>query len=151
MEVVGVVAAIPGLIEIVQGLAKRKVATKTAEELHLQLTDLEETLKDLQKRWRQNSLGQSQLQRLSPALTQLRAELSSIKDKLQSSKITKDPARFCRKAIFLTTSLDKTLKESLTRLTQAKTSLTLVLAHHHDRQAEGEYSSHGSMEGSPQF
>ncbi|KAJ4183813.1 hypothetical protein NW755_009352 [Fusarium falciforme] len=143
MEVVGVIAAIPGLIEIVQalttavqGLAKRKVATKTAEELHLQLKDIEETLKDLQNRWRQNPLGQSQLQRLSPALTQLRLELSSIKDKLQSSKITKDPARFFRKAIFLTTSLDKTLKESLTRLTQAKTSLTLILAHHHDRQAE---------------
>ncbi|KAL2692525.1 hypothetical protein Neosp_002935 [[Neocosmospora] mangrovei] len=143
MEVVGVVAAIPGLIEIVQGLttavqglAKRKVATRTAEELCLQLKDLEETLRDLQKRWRQNPLGQSQLQRLSPALAQLRLELSSIKDKLQSSKITKDPARFFRKAIFLTTSLEKTLKESLTRLTQAKTSLTLILAHHHDKQAE---------------
>ncbi|KAM6532663.1 hypothetical protein FALCPG4_005715 [Fusarium falciforme] len=143
MEVVGVIAAIPGLIEIVQalttavqGLAKRNVATKTAEELHLQLKDIEETLKDLQNRWLQNPLGQSQLQRLSPALTQLRLELSSIKDKLQSSKITKDPAKFFRKAIFLTTSLDKTLKESLTRPTQAKTSLTLILAHHHDRQAE---------------
>ncbi|RSL92270.1 hypothetical protein CDV31_015226 [Fusarium ambrosium] len=86
MEVVGVVAAIPGLIEIVQGLT-------TA------------------------------------------AELSSIKDKLQSSKITKDPVRFFQKAIFLTTSIEKTLKESLTRLTQAKTSLTLILAHNHDRQA----------------
>ncbi|RSL68872.1 hypothetical protein CEP53_002400 [Fusarium sp. AF-6] len=144
MEVVGVVAAIPGLIEIVQGLttavrglAKGKAATKATENLLLELKDLEETLKDLQRRWRQNPLGQSQLQRLSPALAQLRAELSSIKDKLQSSKITKDPVRFFQKAVFLTTSLEKTLKESLTRLNQAKTSLTLILAHHHDRQARG--------------
>ncbi|RSL66794.1 hypothetical protein CEP54_003561 [Fusarium duplospermum] len=146
MEVVGVVAAIPGLIEIVQGLttavrglAKGKVATKASEALLLELKDLEETLKDLQRRWRQNPLGQSQLQRLSPALAQLRAELSSIKDKLQSSKITKDPVRFFQKAVFLTTSLDKTLKESLTRITQAKTSLTLILAHHHDRQARANH------------
>ncbi|KAF5013054.1 hypothetical protein FDECE_881 [Fusarium decemcellulare] len=139
MEVVGVIAAIPGLIEIVQavttavrGLSKRKVAAKTAEDLITQLRDLEDILKDVQKRCKQGGSDRLQLQRLSSSLTELRSDLCSLQDVLQTSKLTKEPSRYLKRALFLSTSLEKTLKESLARLAQAKASLTLLIVHHQD-------------------
>jgi hypothetical protein len=55
MEIVGVVAGIPGLIHIVQGLtatlrglANRRSSAKAAGELVSELTDVEHILKDMQ-------------------------------------------------------------------------------------------------------
>ncbi|KAJ0127912.1 putative Insulin-degrading enzyme like protein [Fusarium oxysporum f. sp. albedinis] len=85
MEIVGVIATVPGLIEIVKaaitavrGLSKRKVAAKTAADLVVQLRDLEGILEDVQKGWKQGGPGQVRLQRLSPSTTQLRTELDSL-------------------------------------------------------------------------
>ncbi|KAF4459991.1 Tetratricopeptide-like helical [Fusarium albosuccineum] len=143
MEVVGVVAAIPGLIQIVQavttaicGLSKRKVAAKIVEQLAVQLRDLEDILQDVKKRWRQRNSDQHRLQRLSPALTQLQTELLSLKEILQTSKPANGPSRYIKRALFLSTSLEKTLKESVSRLSQVKASLTLLIAHHQDEVTE---------------
>ncbi|KAJ4009918.1 hypothetical protein NW752_009092 [Fusarium irregulare] len=139
MEIVGVIAAVPGLIEIikavstgVRGLKKGKVAAKTIQDLLTQLQDLESILQDIQTRWKNGGVDQLRLQRLSPPLKQLKVELSSLRSLLQSSEITKEPSRYLKRAFFLSTRLDKSLNEVHTRLSQLKTSLTLLIAHGQD-------------------
>jgi hypothetical protein len=138
-----VVAGIPGLIHIVQGLtailrglANRRHSAKVAGELLSQLTDIESILRDVDQRWKANPPSKSQLQGLAPVLSQLRIEFLSLQSTLQI-KFSKEPSSFLRRALPLSTRLDKTLKESLNRLGQVKTSLTLIITHHHDRMAEG--------------
>jgi hypothetical protein len=143
MEIVGVVAGIPGLIHIVheviatlRGLANRRPSVKVAGELLSELTEIENILKDVQQRWKPNPTNKSQLQGLAPVLSQLRTEFASLQATLQI-KFSKEPSSFLRRALPLFTRLDKTLKESLNRVTQVKTSLILIIAHHHDRLAQG--------------
>lgn len=143
MEVVGVIGAIPSLLQMVRwlttairGFSKKKHAAKAAAELILQLRDIESILKDVQHRWKESPLSLSQLQGLSPIFTQLKTELSSLQATLQS-KTAKEPRGFFRKAMLLSTGLDKTLKGSLVSLSQLKTSLTLIIAHHNDKVSEG--------------
>ncbi|KAL2850487.1 hypothetical protein BJX68DRAFT_266695 [Aspergillus pseudodeflectus] len=142
MEIVGIVAGIPALIHAVQGLtatlqalANRRHSAKVAGELLLQLMDIENILKDVQQRWKSNPIDNCQLQRLAPVLSQLRTEFSSLQSDLQV-KFSKEASSFLRRALPLSTRLDRTLKESLNRVTQVKTSLTLIIVHHHDRLAE---------------
>ena len=149
MEVVGVVAAIPGLIHIIQGVVtaargftNRKSSEKAATELMAQLQDIENILKDVQQRWRHGASSQSLLQRLKPIFTQLRTELEALQETLNSSTLTKKPGRFFKRAYLLSTGPDKALKKSLTSLSQARTSLTLIIAHHNDGVSDGRISSH---------
>ncbi|KAJ5470367.1 Tetratricopeptide-like helical [Penicillium desertorum] len=142
MEVVGVVAAIPSLLKMLQwltttirGLSKKKHAAKAAVDLIVQLQGIEAILKDVQLRWKDSPLSLSQLQGLSPILAQLQTELSSLQSTLQT-KSAKEPRRFLRKAMLISTGLDKALEKSLVSLCQLKTSLTLIIAHHHDKVAE---------------
>ncbi|KAF4444534.1 Tetratricopeptide-like helical [Fusarium austroafricanum] len=136
MEIVGVIAAVPGLIELIEaattavrGLSKRKVAAKLAEDLVLQLHDLEGILQDIEKRCKHGGSGQLRLQRVSTSFTQLKVELVSLQKVLQATNLKKEPTRYLKKILLISTSLDKTLNESLTRLTQIKTSLTLHITH----------------------
>ncbi|KAJ0417654.1 hypothetical protein BJY00DRAFT_199928 [Aspergillus carlsbadensis] len=142
MEIVGVVAGIPGVIQLVQGLtatlqglANRRHSAKIAAELLVQLTDIEAILEDVQQRWQSNPTNNSQLQGLVPVLAQLRTEFSSLESTLRI-KFSKEPSNFLRRALPLSTKLDRTLKDSLNRVIQVKTSLTLIITHHHDRVAE---------------
>ncbi|RBR18159.1 uncharacterized protein FIESC28_06225 [Fusarium coffeatum] len=136
MEIVGVIAAVPGLIDIikavstgVRGLRKGKVTAKTTQDLLTQLQDLESILQDIQNKWKNGGVDQLRLQRLSPPLKQLKVELSSLRTLLQNSEITKEPARYLKRAFFLSTRLDKSLNEAFTRLSQLEISLTLLIAH----------------------
>lgn len=144
MEIVGVIAAVPGLIEIikavstgVRGLRKGKVAAKTIQDLLTQLQDLESILQDIQNKWKNGGVDQLRLQRLSPSLKQLKVELLSLRSLLQNSKITNEPSRYLKKAFFLSTRLDKSLNELFTRLSQLKTSLTLLIAQGQDAVTRG--------------
>jgi hypothetical protein len=144
MEIVGVIAAVPGLIEIikavstgVRGLSRGKVAAKTVKDLLTQLQDLESILQDVQNKRRHGGSDQLRLQRLSPSLKQLKTELVSLRLLLQNSNVTKEPSRYLKKALFLSTKLEKSLNESFTRLSQLKTSLTLLIAHGQDAITRG--------------
>ena len=144
MEIVGVIAAVPGLIEIikavstgVRGLRKGKVAAKTIQDLLTQLQDLESILQDIQPKWKNGGVDQVRLQRLSPPLKQLKVELLSLRSLVQNSEITKEPSRYLKRAFFLSTRLDKSLNEAFTRLSQLKTSLTLLIAHGQDAITRG--------------
>ncbi|RGP79919.1 serine threonine- kinase pkn1 [Fusarium longipes] len=137
--IVGVIAAVPGLIEIikavstaVRGLTKGKVAVKTTQELLTQLQDLESILQDIKNRWKPGGSDQLRLERLVPSLKQLKTELISLRLVLQNSSITKEPSRYLKKALFLSTGLEKSLSESFIKLSQLKTSLTLLIAHRQD-------------------
>ena len=144
MEIVGVIAAVPGLIDIikavstgVRGLKKGKVATKTIQDLLTQLQDLESILQDIRNKWKDGGVDKLRLQRLSPPLKQLKHELSSLRSLLQNSDITKEPSRYIKRAFFLSTKLDKSLDEAFTRLSQLRTSLTLLIAHGQDAVTRG--------------
>lgn len=144
MEVVGVVAAVPGLIEIihgvataVQGFANRKSSAKAATRLISQLHDIEDLLEDVHKSWKSNPSSRTQLQKLAPTFKQLSEELRSLEQTLNSPTSSKRPGNFFKRAYLLSTGPDKAIKESLVSLTQLKTSLTLIIARHNDGVADG--------------
>ena len=151
MEVVGVVAAIPGLIQIVQavttavrGLLKRKVAAKVVEDLTIELREVEDILQNVQEKWRQRDSDRQRLQRLPLALARLGTELASLRDILQKFESAKGLLGRLKRALSLfarPTGLEKTLNESVSRLSRVKTSLTMLISHHNDEVAEGKEAS----------
>jgi N-terminal domain on NACHT_NTPase and P-loop NTPases len=89
MEVIGIITAIPGLVELVTGSIKlvractdKNTLTKATKGLDVQLSLLAEILTGIDERWRATSLSSDQLTWLGPVLKELREELASLNSML---------------------------------------------------------------------
>jgi hypothetical protein len=134
MEVVGLIAALPGLIEIVkgtntalQGLLRKNAFVTETTELIDQLQVLTKILGDIEAQWRNISLTPGQLQALPPAVTTLREDLTSLNKLIASTGISANGPRLLKRAKLIVSGYEKKLKLYIDRLERSKSSLTLLL------------------------
>ncbi|KLP16969.1 uncharacterized protein LW94_11131 [Fusarium fujikuroi] len=133
MEVVGVVAAVPGLIQIIQavitavrGVSKKDVAPKVAQNLIQSLQNVEQIL----ERGKEQGLWtKPQFEQHKSTIKQWTTELVSLKLVLQPSNIKKETRRSLKKFYLVLTELEKTLNEWSTRLSHIQTELVLIMTH----------------------
>ncbi|KAI1458109.1 hypothetical protein F4805DRAFT_425526 [Annulohypoxylon moriforme] len=148
MEVVGVVAAIPGLIDIikrikttVQDFTNRKILSKETTNLIAQLDLINQILVDIQGRWDPTSFHRSNLNRLPPAIASLKNDL----DSLNSLLSTKIPARsrslLLKQAMLMVSGFEAKVKHHVDRLEKTKSLLMLVILAHGDEVAEASLST----------
>ena len=144
MEVVGLVAGIPGLVKLIQtsitavrGIAQRKSAPKEANNLLQELEGYQTLLEDTKTRWSKDRSDLSHLRRLQPVFDQLPKELSNFHAMLRGAGLIEDPLRSIKKGFILSTSLEKLLGDLTCRLHDIKASFTGIIAHHHDAVAGG--------------
>ncbi|SCV34360.1 uncharacterized protein FFB14_04839 [Fusarium fujikuroi] len=133
MEVVGVVAAVPGLIQIIQavitavrGVSKKDVAPKVAQNLIQSLQNVEQIL----ERGKEQGLWtKPQFEQHKSTIKQWTTELASLKLVLQPSNIKKETRRSLKKFYLVLTELEKTLNAWSTRLSNIQTELILIMTH----------------------
>ncbi|KAI0862627.1 hypothetical protein F4860DRAFT_523009 [Xylaria cubensis] len=136
MEVVGLVAAIPGLIEITQktisvirAFSDQKLFVAQITELLGQLELIQNILQDIQDRLKSKAIHHSNLNRLNTATQSLKAQLGALCDLLQP--VTTGPGRKAKafhRARLLICGLEGKIKKCHERLNEATSSLTLVIA-----------------------
>ncbi|KAM0809547.1 hypothetical protein AB5N19_09891 [Seiridium cardinale] len=134
MEVIGVIAAVPGLIEIAKGaksaissLASKTAFVKETAQLIAHLEAVTESLGKIEKRWKNISLSSDQLQALPVAITTLRDDLSSLNQLIASSGVATDGPRLLKRAKLLASGYGKKLKRHIDRLERSKSSLAILL------------------------
>jgi hypothetical protein len=140
MEVVGVVAAVPALIELVvhSGSLIRDCLNashffKAVKGLDGQLSVLQEILNSINAKW--STIGRAlpsaaELRSLGPVLEALREELESL-NRLLAKAVA---PRFLIRARMAINGFEKQLKERMSRIERIKTLMTLKMA-------EGIYAS----------
>lgn len=96
MEVLGILSAIPALVELVSGTTKlvwacasKTSLAKATKGLDVQLNLLGEVLAGIDERWKAKTLSSDQLTWLGPVVKELREELASLNSLLAKSKYTK--------------------------------------------------------------
>jgi hypothetical protein len=94
MEVIGILSAIPGLVDLVtrttklvQACASKTSLAKTTKGLDVQLNLLGEVLAGIDKRWKARTLSPDQLTWLGPVVKELREELASLNSLLAKASI----------------------------------------------------------------
>lgn len=145
MEIVGVVADIPGLIGIitrikttVQGLVKRKVFVKETTNLLDQLDLINQILTDIQGRWNPTSCHRFRLDRLPPAIKSLRDDLESLKSLLSTVAPICNRPLLLKQAILMVSGVETKVKQHSERLEKTKSHLMLVIISHGEEVVEGE-------------
>ncbi|KAI1781536.1 hypothetical protein F4818DRAFT_451557 [Hypoxylon cercidicola] len=143
MEVVGVVAAIPGLIDIikgikttVQGLVKRKVFVKETTNLVDQLDLINQILTEIQGRWDFSSSCRFRLDRLPPAINSLRDDLKSLKLLLGNIAPICNRPLFLKQARLMLSGAEAKVKQHSERLEKTKSLLMLVIISHGEEVVE---------------
>ncbi|KAI1413928.1 hypothetical protein F5Y13DRAFT_198341 [Hypoxylon sp. FL1857] len=147
MEVIGVIAAIPGLIDIVtctkttvQGLVNRKIFLKETTNLVTQLDLISQILVDIKGRWSSASFRRFNLDRLLPAITSLKNDLQSL-----NSILAKVPTRsgplLLKQAVLMISGVETKIKHHSERLEKTKSLLTLIILAHGDEIAEESLST----------
>ncbi|KAI0552944.1 hypothetical protein F4679DRAFT_30471 [Xylaria curta] len=136
MEVVGLVAAIPGLIEItrraisvIRAFSDQKLFVAQMTELLSQLEFVESVLRDIQDRLRSKTLHHCNLNRLNTATQNLKGELRALCDLFQP--VTASPSRKAKvfhRVRLLICGLEGKIKKCHERLNEATSSLTLAIA-----------------------
>ncbi|TRX94498.1 hypothetical protein FHL15_004653 [Xylaria flabelliformis] len=136
MEVVGLIAAIPGLIEITQktisiirAFSDQKLFVAQISELLGQLELIQNVLRDIQGRLKSKAIHHSNLNRLSTATQSLKSQLSALCDLFQP--VTTGPGRKAKafhRARLLICGLEEKIKKCHERLNEATSSLTLIIA-----------------------
>ncbi|KAK6062949.1 hypothetical protein SCUP515_12873 [Seiridium cupressi] len=111
MEVIGVIAAVPGLIEIAKG-AKSAISS-LATQLIAHLEAVTESLGEIEKRWKNISLSSDQLSSLNPLIA--------------SSGVATDGPRLLKRAKLLASGYGKKLKRHIDLLERSKSSLAILL------------------------
>ncbi|KAF4947046.1 hypothetical protein FGADI_10676 [Fusarium gaditjirri] len=131
MEVVGVIAGVPGLIQIIQavttavrGISKKDVAPKIARNLIQSLQELEKVLEDGKQ---QGLWDERHFEQHKSTIEQWKKELGALNNVLQRSNLEREPRRALKKCFYILTDLEKRLNEWSTRLTQYKTELLSVM------------------------
>ena len=131
MEVVGVVAAVPGLIKIlsksvnlVRDCAGKHRFSQKTQGLDSQLKLLQDVLNGINTRWAARSLPSAELRQLGPVLKELRERLESL-NRLLARAIA--PTFFLRLNMSLF-GFEKQLKEHVSQIEGIKTLLTLKMA-----------------------
>ncbi len=155
MEVVGVVAAVPGLIQIIQavitavrGVSKKDVAPKVAQNLIQSLQNVEQIL----ERGKEQGLWtKPQFEQHKSTIKQWTTELASLKLVLQPSNIKNETRRSLKKFYLVLTELEKTLNEWSTRLSHIQTELVLIMTHIQQEIMKGASSSKRLMNSSKYF
>ncbi|KAF5544001.1 tetratricopeptide-like helical [Fusarium napiforme] len=131
MEVVGVIAGVPGLVQIIQavitavrGVSKRDAAPKVAQNLIQSLRNVEQIL----ERGKEQGLwNKPQFEQHKSTIKHWTTELASLKLVLQPSNIKRETRRSLKKFCLVLTELEKTLNQWSTRLSQIQTELILIM------------------------
>ncbi|PNP61417.1 hypothetical protein FNYG_13900 [Fusarium nygamai] len=131
MEVVGVIAGVPGLIQIIQavttairGVSKKDLAPKIAQNL---VSSLQNVAQILERGKEQGLWDERQFEQHKSTIEQWTKELASLNDMLQPSNLKKAPRRSLKKFCLILTELEKRLNEWSTRLSQIQTELILIM------------------------
>ncbi|ETS76497.1 hypothetical protein PFICI_11884 [Pestalotiopsis fici W106-1] len=136
MEVIGLIAGLPGLIEIIQKTAEIASQLKNwkslAGEMNTllqQLEGLENTLKDVQVRGTYPSLSPSQVANFQANLDKIRVDLTNLNKLLThcNTSAQKGGMRFMRQVKLLLTGFDKTTKKHIERIRDTRAELTLAI------------------------
>ncbi|KAI3316911.1 hypothetical protein HD806DRAFT_551307 [Xylariaceae sp. AK1471] len=147
MEVVGLVAAIPGLVDllrttilVIRAFADTRSFVKHITELVDQLELIERILQDILGRLRSSSIPQSDFDRLGTIVKSLRGELKTINDlfEIQTTRVN-GKSRLLKRARLLMSGLEGKLKEHQQRLDKTKSSLILLIVTQNEAIAEGMY------------
>ncbi|KAF5703328.1 tetratricopeptide-like helical [Fusarium mundagurra] len=131
MEVVGVIAGVPGLIQIIQavttaisGVSKKDLAPKIAQNL---VHSLQNVAQILERGKEQGLWDERQFEQHKSTIEQWTKELASLNDMLQPSNLKKEPRRSLKKFCLILTELERRLNEWSTRLSQIQTELILIM------------------------
>ncbi|KAI3317887.1 hypothetical protein HD806DRAFT_355319 [Xylariaceae sp. AK1471] len=135
MEVIGLVAAIPGLIEITQktisvirALIDQESFVRQVTELLDQLELIQEILQEILSRLKSSTIHHSHFNRLTTVTRSLKGELIALSDLFQP--LTASPGRTAKvlnRARLLICGLEGKIKKYHERLDKAKSTLTLVI------------------------
>ncbi|KAF5586169.1 tetratricopeptide-like helical [Fusarium pseudocircinatum] len=131
MEIVGIIAGVPGLIQIIQavttavrGVSKKDVAPKVAQNLIQSLQNVEKIL----RRGKEERLwDERQFDQHKSTIELWTNELASLNDALQPSNLKKETRRSLKKFCLILTELEKRLNEWSTRLSQIQIELILIM------------------------
>ncbi|KAK5653019.1 hypothetical protein OQA88_9305 [Cercophora sp. LCS_1] len=130
MEVLGVVAAVPGLLEIiaktatlVQDCASSNRLSNVTKGLDCQLNLLRSTFAEIDKGWKARYLPPTELRELNPVLKELREELEAL-NKLLTYAVAPNLLRRVKMSLF---GFEKKLKEHVLRIEQIKSLLALKM------------------------
>lgn len=136
MEVLGLIAGLPGLIEIIQKTAEvanqlknwKSLAGET-DTLLQQLEGLEKILKDVQNGGASPSISPSQVANFQASLETIRKDLTNLSKLLTHCDMATHSGgmRFMRKVKLLLTGFDKTTKKHIERIRDARAELTLAI------------------------
>ena len=149
MEVIGLIAAIPGLIEILKKtisiadlLIHKKTLTEAVTAVRDQLGIVEAVLDDVQKRSRTSLLSTAQLQCLGPHVTALRRDLEGLTEVLSeaSGSVNDRKRRFFGQFKLAIKGCDTTIKQYSHRIENTKNTLNLILGNQVAGCVEGNYT-----------
>ncbi|TGJ84715.1 hypothetical protein E0Z10_g4063 [Xylaria hypoxylon] len=136
MEVIGLVAAIPGLIQItkktisvIRGFIDQNSFVKQMTELLDQLELIENILQDILSRLKSKAIRHSDIDRLNTTARGLKGELIALSDLFQPLAASPGrKAKVLNRARLLICGLEGKIKKYHERLGSAKSSLMLVIA-----------------------
>jgi hypothetical protein len=136
MEVVGVLCAIPALIELIQktailvkACASRSSLAKVTKGIDIQLQILGDILSRIEKRWKDRAIPSDQLKDLGPLARELREELSALEKLLTRANAPRAGQHaLIRRVKLVVGGFEKEVKSHVQRIENIKTLLALKLA-----------------------
>jgi hypothetical protein len=135
MEVIGILSAIPGLVDLVtrttklvQACASKTSLAKATKGLDVQLNLLGEVLAGIDKRWKARTLSSDQLTWLGPVVKELREELASLNSLLAKASIPNHELGFVGRAKLALGGFETQVKTHIQRIENIKTLLIFKTA-----------------------
>lgn len=135
VELIGLIAALPGLVELVKTAAsttKQLISYKTfrkeTTDLLNQLVSIEAILNDILTKFKATSLSQDRIALLLSATTALKDDLVSLNDFLNTRASLKESSKLLQRIRLLASGFDRKIKQYRERLERTKSSLTLAIA-----------------------
>lgn len=135
VELIGLIAALPGLVELVKTAAsttKQLISYKTfrkeTTDLLNQLVSIEAILHDILTKFKATSLSQDRTALLLSATTALKEDLVSLNNLLNTRASLKEGSKLLQRACLFASGFDRKIKQYRERLERTKSSLTLAIA-----------------------
>lgn len=132
MEVIGIITAIPGLVELVTGSIKlvractdKNIFAKATKGLDVQLSLLAEILTGIDERWKARSLSSDQLTWLGPVVKELWEELASLNSLLAKASRSDRGLGFIGKAKLALHGFESDVTTRIQRIESIKSLLIL--------------------------